>query len=43
MSRINLYLPDFPKWEREDTLDLYQHPEWKYPENNIPVNIRQPL
>ncbi|EPB91487.1 hypothetical protein HMPREF1544_01618 [Mucor circinelloides 1006PhL] len=33
---------DSPKWERVDTNALYNHPEWKYPEDNVPVNIRQP-
>ncbi|KAG2193087.1 hypothetical protein INT46_011877 [Mucor plumbeus] len=34
---------DTPKWERVDTNALYNHPEWKYPENDVPVNIRQPI
>ncbi|KAI8971800.1 hypothetical protein BDF20DRAFT_886517 [Mycotypha africana] len=34
---------DSPKWERVDTVALYNHPEWKYPEDKVPVNIRKPL
>ncbi|KAI9264548.1 hypothetical protein EDC94DRAFT_634444 [Helicostylum pulchrum] len=30
------------KWERNDTIALYNHPEWKYHEDNVPVNIRKP-
>ncbi|OBZ90529.1 hypothetical protein A0J61_01432 [Choanephora cucurbitarum] len=33
---------DSPKWERIDTIALYNHPEWKYPEDSIPVNLRKP-
>jgi hypothetical protein len=33
---------DFVKWERVDTIDLYYHPEWKYPEDKVPVNLRKP-
>lgn len=33
---------DTPKWERANTLELYQHPEWKYPVDKVPVNIRRP-
>ncbi|KAI9469769.1 MAG: hypothetical protein EXX96DRAFT_380914 [Benjaminiella poitrasii] len=41
-----LYHPsaiDTPKWERVDTIALYNHPEWKYPKDNVPVNIRMPI
>ncbi|CAO3645597.1 unnamed protein product [Mucor hiemalis] len=41
-----LYHPsaiDFPKWERNDTVALYNNPEWKYPKDEVPVNIRRPL
>lgn len=41
-SYLSLSL-DTPKWERVDTNALYNHPEWKYPEDNVPVNIRQPI
>ncbi|KAI7902094.1 uncharacterized protein BX663DRAFT_81485 [Cokeromyces recurvatus] len=34
---------DSPKWEKVDTIVLYNHPEWKYPQDKIPINIRKPL
>ncbi|KAI8338598.1 hypothetical protein BC941DRAFT_423320 [Chlamydoabsidia padenii] len=39
----SLYHPssvDFPKWYRSDTLELYNHPEWRYPKDNIPAHIK---
>lgn len=38
---INVYT-DSPKWERANTIELYHHPEWKYPAERVPVNIRKP-
>jgi hypothetical protein len=32
---------DYHKWLGLDTLNLYNHPEWKYASNHIPVNLRQ--
>jgi hypothetical protein len=26
-----------------DTVALYNNPEWKYAENEVPVNIRRPM
>lgn len=34
---------DSPKWERINTVELYNHPEWKYAVDQVPVNIRRPL
>ncbi|ORZ14010.1 hypothetical protein BCR42DRAFT_438949 [Absidia repens] len=31
---------DFPKWYRSDTLELYNHPEWRYPEDKVPAHIK---
>ncbi|ORX56863.1 hypothetical protein DM01DRAFT_1334423 [Hesseltinella vesiculosa] len=31
---------DFPKWYRSDTLELYNHPEWRYPEREVPNHIQ---
>lgn len=39
-----LYHPsavDYPKWQRSDTLQLYNHPEWRYPEDQVPEHIAQ--
>ncbi|KAI9318933.1 hypothetical protein BX666DRAFT_1854564 [Dichotomocladium elegans] len=30
---------DYPKWERADTLQLYNHPEWRYPADKVPDHI----
>ncbi|KAG0178570.1 hypothetical protein DFQ28_006591 [Apophysomyces sp. BC1034] len=30
---------DFPKWNRTDTLALYNHPEWRFPEDEVPEHI----
>ncbi|KAI8060980.1 hypothetical protein BC940DRAFT_310826 [Gongronella butleri] len=41
--RGNLFHPsaiDFPKWYRSDTLELYNHPEWRYPEDKVPEHIK---
>lgn len=32
---------DFPKWQRSDTLRLYNHPEWRYHEGTVPEHIQQ--
>ncbi|KAI7872780.1 hypothetical protein BDF14DRAFT_1748593 [Spinellus fusiger] len=31
---------DTPKWERVDTLALYQHPEWRYPIDKVPQHLQ---
>ncbi|CAO3592976.1 unnamed protein product [Absidia cylindrospora] len=31
---------DSPKWYRSDTLELYNHPEWRYPEDKVPDHIK---
>ncbi|CAO3639592.1 unnamed protein product [Cunninghamella echinulata] len=31
---------DFPKWYKSDTLELFNHPEWRYPENKVPPHIQ---
>lgn len=33
---------DSPKWERNDTVALYNHPEWKYEQDKVPANLRRP-
>ncbi|KAI8986053.1 hypothetical protein BDB01DRAFT_787512 [Pilobolus umbonatus] len=33
---------DTVKWERVDTVDLYNHPEWRYYETDVPPNLRRP-
>jgi hypothetical protein len=38
-----IYNLDSPKWERINTVELYNHPEWKYAVDQVPVNIRRPL
>ncbi|KAL0076229.1 hypothetical protein J3Q64DRAFT_1703579 [Phycomyces blakesleeanus] len=30
---------DTPKWERSDTLALFSHPEWRYPQDKVPSHI----
>ncbi|KAF7721881.1 hypothetical protein EC973_003977 [Apophysomyces ossiformis] len=30
---------DFPKWNRTDTLALYNHPEWRFHEDEVPEHI----
>lgn len=30
---------DFPKWQRSDTLMLYNHPDWRYPEDKVPKHL----
>ncbi|KAI8886553.1 hypothetical protein K501DRAFT_243979 [Backusella circina FSU 941] len=30
---------DFPKWYASNTLQLYHHPEWRYPEDQVPEQI----
>ncbi|KAI9495353.1 hypothetical protein BDB00DRAFT_760248 [Zychaea mexicana] len=32
---------DYPKWQRSDTLQLYNHPEWRYPEDKVPEHLAQ--
>jgi hypothetical protein len=36
-------LLDTPKWERVNTVELYNNPDWKYYEDQVPVNIRRPM
>ncbi|KAI9322109.1 hypothetical protein BX666DRAFT_1891721 [Dichotomocladium elegans] len=31
---------DYEKWQRSDTLNLYNHPEWRYPEDQVPEHIK---
>jgi hypothetical protein len=42
MSKRFIYCIDYPKWERVDTVALYNNPEWKYAIDKVPVNIRRP-
>ncbi|KAF7731878.1 hypothetical protein EC973_007709 [Apophysomyces ossiformis] len=32
---------DLPKWEGSDTSKLHEHPEWRYPEDQIPEQLTQ--
>ncbi|KAG2220185.1 hypothetical protein INT45_005358 [Circinella minor] len=32
---------DYTKWQRSDTLELYNHPEWRYPEDQVPEHLVQ--
>ncbi|KAI7905395.1 uncharacterized protein BX663DRAFT_499570 [Cokeromyces recurvatus] len=34
---------DLPKWYASNTLQLYYHPEWRYPENQIPEHLAKLL
>ncbi|KAI8975775.1 hypothetical protein BDF20DRAFT_945290, partial [Mycotypha africana] len=34
---------DLPKWYASNTLQLYHHPEWRYPEGQIPSNLAKLL
>ncbi|SAM01467.1 hypothetical protein [Absidia glauca] len=34
---------DSPKWYRSDTLELYNHPDWRYPEDKVPAHIKSLL
>ncbi|KAL0097339.1 hypothetical protein J3Q64DRAFT_1056956 [Phycomyces blakesleeanus] len=32
---------DLPPWRASDTVRLYHHPEWRYPQDNVPSAIKQ--
>ncbi|KAI9486168.1 MAG: hypothetical protein EXX96DRAFT_516038 [Benjaminiella poitrasii] len=34
---------DLPKWYASNTLQLYHHPEWRYPEDQVPEHLSQLL
>ncbi|KAG1458309.1 hypothetical protein G6F55_005424 [Rhizopus delemar] len=34
---------DYPKWYASNTLQLYHHPEWRYPEDQIPERLSRML
>ncbi|CAO3670094.1 unnamed protein product [Rhizopus microsporus] len=34
---------DYPKWYGSNTLQLYHHPEWRYPEDKVPEQLKRIL
>ncbi|RCH98248.1 hypothetical protein CU098_004051 [Rhizopus stolonifer] len=34
---------DYPKWYASNTLQLYHHPEWRYPVDKVPANLARLL